>query len=98
MLLDTDEGQAAVADLGLLAQVAQHKATFFRSGWASYETARPGTLRLMPDNARIKDLRADYRAMAPMMFDQTPPSFDDLLKQMSALQKAINDGRGAKQK
>lgn len=98
MLLDTDEGQAAVADLGLLAQVAQHKATFFRSGWASYETARPGTLRLMPDDARIKDLRADYRAMAPMMFDQTPPSFDDLLKQMSALQKAINDGRGAKQK
>ncbi len=79
MLLDTDEGQAAVADLDLLAQVAQHKATFFRSGWASYETARPSTLRLMPDEARIKDLRADCRAMAPMIFDQSPPSFDDIL-------------------
>jgi hypothetical protein len=46
MLLDTDEGQAATADFDLLAQVAKHKAIFFRSGWASYDTARPGTLRL----------------------------------------------------
>ncbi|MBU1315701.1 MAG: nucleotidyl transferase AbiEii/AbiGii toxin family protein [Alphaproteobacteria bacterium] len=90
MLLDTDEGRAAVADLDLLAQVAQHKTTFFRSGWASYETARPGTLRLMPDEARVKDLRADYRAMAPMMFDPTPPSFDDILAKIAALQETIN--------
>jgi len=90
MLLDTDEGQAAVADLDLLAQVAQHKAIFFRSGWASYETARPSTLRLMPDEARVKDLRADYRAMAAMMFDQTPPSFGDILAKIAALEETIN--------
>jgi hypothetical protein len=90
MLLATDDGQAAVADLDLLAQVAQHKATFFRSGWASYETARPGTLLLMPEDMRVKDLRADYRAMAPMMFDQTPPPFDDILAKIAALQETIN--------
>ncbi|MFG1343322.1 nucleotidyl transferase AbiEii/AbiGii toxin family protein [Xanthobacter autotrophicus DSM 431] len=90
MLLDTDEGQAAIADLDLLAQVAHHKATFFRSSWASYETARPGTLRLMPDGARVKDLRTDYRAMAPMMFDESPPIFSDILAKISALQDAIN--------
>jgi hypothetical protein len=90
MLLDTDEGQAAVADLDLLTQVARHKATFFRSSWASYETARPGALRLMPEKARIKDLRTDYRAMAPMMFDETTPPFDDILATIAALQEAIN--------
>ena len=90
MLLDTDEGQAAIADVDLLAQVAQHKATFFRSGWASYETARPGSLRLMPDEERVKDLRADYQAMAPMMFDQTPPSFGGILEKIASIQKAIN--------
>lgn len=90
ILLGTDEGRAAVADLDLLAQVAQHKTTLFRSGWASYETARPGTLRLVPDEARVKDLRADYRAMAPMMFDQTPPSFDDILAKIAELQETIN--------
>ncbi len=90
MLLDTDEGQAAAADFDLLAQVAKHKATFFRSGWASYDTARPGTLRLIPDEARIKDLRADYRAMTPMIFDETPPSFGDILAKIAALQERTN--------
>lgn len=90
MLLDTDEGKAAATDFDLLAQVAQHKATFFRSGWASYDTAKTGSLRLMPDEARIKDLRADYRAMAPMMFDENAPSFDNLLAKIAALQEAIN--------
>ncbi|AWV24693.1 Hypothetical protein RADP37_05354 [Roseomonas mucosa] len=90
MLLETVEGQAAIADFDLLAQVAHHKAIFFRSGWASYETARPGTLRLMPEDARVRDLRADYRAMAPMMFDQTPLSFEDILAKIAEAQETIN--------
>lgn len=90
MLLDTDEGKAAAPDFKLLATVAKHKATFFRSGWASYDTARPGTLRLMPSEPRIKDLRADYRAMGPMMFDEKPPSFDEILAKIEKLQETIN--------
>ncbi|MGH0223142.1 nucleotidyl transferase AbiEii/AbiGii toxin family protein [Sinorhizobium meliloti] len=89
-LLDTVDGKAAATDFELLAQVAKHKAIFFRSGWASYDTARPGSLRLLPDEARLKDLRADYRAMAPMMFDESPPSFDDILAKIAALQETIN--------
>jgi len=90
MLLDTEEGQAAASDFSLLATVAKHKATFFRSSWASYDTAKPGTLRLMPSESRIKDLRGDYRAMAPMMFDEKPFSFDDILAKIKKLQKTIN--------
>lgn len=90
MMLDSLEGKAAAADLELLATVAKHKATFFRSGWANYDTARPGTLRLMPSGARTNDLRADYRAMAPMMFDDTPPSSDDILSRIENFQETIN--------
>jgi len=90
MLLDTEAGQAAAVDFDLLATVARHKATFFRSGWANYDTARPGTLQLMPREARLKDLRADYRAMAPMMFDEKPPSFDDILGKIKQIQDTIN--------
>ncbi len=90
MLLDTDEGKAAATDFDLLAQVAKHKTTFFRSGWASYDTAKPGSLRLMPDEARIKDLRTDYRDMAPMMFDEQPLTFDDILVRIKEVQEAIN--------
>jgi len=90
MLLDTDDGKAAAADFKLLATVAKHKATFFRSGWASYNSAQPGTLRLMPSEQRIKDLRADYRAMGAMMFDEKPPSFDEILAKIEKLQETIN--------
>jgi len=36
----------AIKDGDLLEQVADHKAVFFRSAWASYDTARVGTLQL----------------------------------------------------
>ncbi|MER8798684.1 nucleotidyl transferase AbiEii/AbiGii toxin family protein [Mesorhizobium sp. M0984] len=58
MLLETADGKAAATNFDLLEQVARHKAVFFRSGWANYDTARPGTLRLMPSEARQRDLRA----------------------------------------
>lgn len=90
MLLDTEEGKAAANNFDLLATVAKHKATFFRSSWASYDTAKPGTLSLMPSESRIKDLRSDYRAMAPMMFDEKPLSFDDILAKIKKLQETIN--------
>jgi hypothetical protein len=61
MLLDTKDGQAAATDFELLGQVARHKAVFFRSSWASYDTTHPGTLRLMPPATRRQDLASDYR-------------------------------------
>jgi hypothetical protein len=87
MLLDTDEGKAAITDFETLAQVVKHKATFFRSGWAGYDTAQPGTLQLLPNDARMKDLRADYRAIAPMMFDEIPVPFDEILTKIAAVQE-----------
>ena len=90
MLLDTEEGRAAATDFELLEQVAKHKALFFPTGWASYATARPGTLMLVPPDARQTDLRADYRAMAPMMFDEKPLTFDDIIDRVQWLQDAIN--------
>jgi predicted nucleotidyltransferase component of viral defense system len=92
MLLDTEDGKAAATNFKLLERVAKHKAVFFRSAWANYDTARPGTLQLMPSDERLKDLRADYRDMAPMMFDDKPLSFDEILVRIQTLQDTINLG------
>ena len=92
MLLDTPEGNAAATDFALLAQVASHKRVFFPAAWASYETARPGTLRIIPDDARVRDLRLDYERMKAMIFDEPAPSFDDILARLTHLQNAINAG------
>jgi hypothetical protein len=63
-LADTNEGKEAIKDGDLLTQVADHKSIYFRSAWANFDTARIGTLRLLPHPDRIADLRVDYRKMA----------------------------------
>ncbi len=82
-------GQRAVADLGLLARVRTHKQTYFRSGWAHYETAVPGSFRLVPSSERRAAVERDYRGMADM-FMVAPPQFDTIMAQLEAMERQIN--------
>lgn len=81
--------ERALERLDLLSVVAYHKALFFRSGWARYDEAAVGTLRLSPSEQRRVDLAADYAKMRPMFFAQ-PPSFDDILAEVAKLEAVIN--------
>ncbi|MBB4397011.1 hypothetical protein [Bradyrhizobium sp. ERR14] len=76
-------------DGDLLKQAADHKSVFFRAAWANYETDRVGTLQLSPPD-RVADLHADYRKMAPMMFDDPRLTFDEILDRIARLEKRIN--------
>lgn len=80
---------AALREIGLLKRVAVHKSVFFKSAWARYDLATPGTLRLIPDSARIAELRADYREMEPMFFGP-PPVMETILESLSELEREIN--------
>jgi len=82
-------GRQAVADLDLLTKVRTFKQTYFRSKWASYETAVPGSLRLVPLVQRRREVERDYTAMADM-FMTTPPSFNTIMTQLEDLEKQIN--------
>lgn len=90
VLAAREDGQAAMRDINLLAQVADHKSVFFRSEWAHYETARPGTLRLTPNPDRLADLRRDYKEMAPMIFDDPTPELDDIMNRITEVERLIN--------
>ena len=82
-------GQRAVADLDLLAQVRTHKQTYFRSGWAHYETTVPGSFHLVPSPERRAQIKRDYRGMADM-FMATPPLFETIMAQLEAMERQIN--------
>lgn len=79
----------ALADLPLLARVSAHKAAFYTSPWANYETAQPGTLRLAPRPERLAGLRSDHRGMGAMFFGPIVP-FDAMMEKIAALEKRIN--------
>ena len=82
-------GRAAAGSLDLLERVRIHKSRFFASSWAHYDTAVPGTLRLVPTAARLPELRRDYTAMEPM-FLSPPPEFDAIVATLHEAEAAIN--------
>jgi hypothetical protein len=79
----------ALADRELLAQVVKHKETFYASGWARYDLARPATLRLVPHESRVEALEQDYKKMGVMIFGEQP-AFGWVLERLAALEKEIN--------
>ncbi len=82
-------GQRAAARLDLLARVRLHKSRYFGSAWANYATAVPGTLRILPPDVRLAELRRDYAAMEPM-FLSTPPKFEEMLATLREAEQALN--------
>ena len=79
----------AFADLRLLEDVAAFKDKFYHRGWARYDLAKPGTMRLTPPPHVHKRVEADYAAMEFMFYGKRPV-FEDMMKQLSELENEIN--------
>ena len=69
--------------------MAVHKSVFFKTAWARYDTARPGTLRLTPSDKTVRELRQDYLGMQPMFF-RTPTPFEEILSSLPEMEAQIN--------
>ena len=83
--------QAALNDMGMLADVAEFKQRFYPCAWARYDLAKPGTLQLVPEGATLDAVKADYRAMASMMFG-VALEFDEIMDVLRQLEREINGG------
>lgn len=82
-------GASAVSKLDLLARVARHKGLFFRTGWAHYEEATKGALRVAPPEHRLQALRNDYAKMQQMFFGE-PPGFEEILARLRQWEDEFN--------
>jgi len=90
-LYENGSGRAAVKDIDLLLKVARHKEVFFPAAWARYADAKPGTLRIVPPDARLLELEQDYRKMQEMIFGE-PPAFEHLLEVLREIERQVNGG------
>ena len=89
MLAKGNVRKEALADMKLLADVVKHKETFYPSGWAQYELARPGSLRLVPSDSKKEALERDYGRMGVMIFGK-PPAFGEIIETLGKLETEIN--------
>ena len=81
--------EEALALPELLTQVAEFKQKFYPRGWAKYELARVGTLRLHPAKHSIPEIRNDYAKMRNMIYGKYP-DFDEILDSIKKLENEIN--------
>lgn len=89
MMAESDIKGEALSDLALLDEVIQFKKRFYNRGWANYDLAVPGTLRLIPGAEMQKNLEKDYVAMRDMIFGKEI-SFSEILAILKRLEDEIN--------
>jgi hypothetical protein len=80
---------AALRDLDLLQSVVEFKMRFYPRGWAQYELAKPGTLKLIPPEHVLAEIRRDYAAMQIMIYGEVL-QFDDIMEILRKLENEIN--------
>jgi hypothetical protein len=83
--------EKATARSGLLQRVVEHKKVFFPSGWAHYDEAIQGSLRLTPHPGRIRQLEEDYDKMWEMFFAEQPV-FADVLRIFKGVGNSFQPG------
>ena len=84
-------GEKAAGRPGLLQRVVEHKKVFFPSGWAHYDEAIQGSLRLTPHLGRIRRLEEDYDRMREMFFAKQP-AFAEVLRILKDWETHFNQG------
>jgi hypothetical protein len=90
-LLQSETGQAAMANSELGRDCVAHARMFFNRPDFDLASAMPPTFALCPEGGMITDLRQDYRAMSVMIFGDAPP-FDAVLEAVAGLQSGLNAG------
>jgi hypothetical protein len=81
--------QAALANPTLLEQVVRNKTLMFRDTKASYETAKIGSIKLVPRPENINPLKKDYAAMEEMFMAEYP-SFETIMEGLATVENFLN--------
>jgi hypothetical protein len=75
--------------LELLKSVVASKERFYPRGWARYDLASPGSMRLVPPEHVLPALKHDYEEMQIMIYGERP-EFKKIMDQIRGLEEEIN--------
>ncbi len=89
VMIHAGVGNQAADREDLLEAVVRHKIAFYRQAWARYEDAKRGTLRLLPSERNMADLKNDLASMREMFFDE-PPSFESVIDTLTEFENTFN--------
>jgi hypothetical protein len=73
----------------LLAAVVRNKSIMFKDTANSYETAKLGSLKLIPNEHQISELQKDYQAMNEMFMGEIV-AFEEIVIGLEQLENLVN--------
>lgn len=76
--------------LDVLDEVVKFKQQFYYVAAAKYELAKPGTLRLIPSEKKIREIEKDFIDMGGMIFGSSP-DFSSIISELEIIESLIND-------
>ena len=89
MLAQKGVAKSALRAPVILENVVRNKSLLWRDAKASYDTAKIGSLKLVPNDEVLSDLKKDYAAMTDM-FMGAAPEFDVVIRGLLELEGIIN--------
>lgn len=89
-LIESGVAKRAAENLELLERVIEHRSFFFKYSWMNYAGFELGKLALTPKEEFVAFWRDDYAKMRESMFFGDPPSFEEMLKVVSAFEAALS--------
>ncbi len=89
LMTQVDVKQEALGDLELLREVVEFKTRFYPRGWARYDLAKLGSLKLVPPDQILSEIRKDYTSMQEMIFGRRP-DFAEIMEGIASLEQEIN--------
>jgi len=90
-MLQTPIGKSAAHDVSMLEDVRAFKDGYYHAAWARYDLAKPGSLVVVPNAEKLRELASDYRSMQ-QIFLSDPPSFDWVIERLRTFESEVNVG------
>ncbi|MEA2018651.1 MAG: nucleotidyl transferase AbiEii/AbiGii toxin family protein, partial [Campylobacterota bacterium] len=90
-LYNSDYGKIAIDDLDLLADVVQHKSTFYKDNRADYPNATPKNIKIVPTAELNNSFKVDYEDMVRSMIIGSPPTYEELIKSLEEIQLKLRN-------
>lgn len=83
--------EKAFSDPELYQTIVEHRYKFNRIGHIDYNLHQPKSIDMLPSESVIGKWKADYETMLEqMIYEENPPSFDELIVSLTELKKSIN--------
>ena len=89
MALNRKLRMQVVRSVDQLDNVIQFKKRFYPRSWANYDSAKQGTLKLIPPSHVLEPMEKDYQAMSDLIFGKKP-SFEEIIAVLRELELEIN--------